>query len=94
MAVDGDGVVTISAAQLGYLLGGHRLANAAEDLASDGGRLTILAYKSSATMIPSGCARITFDSLPSDLAAAYALILAERAARVEAERAQRALKPI
>ncbi len=41
-----DGVVTISTAQLGYLLGRHRLANAAEDLASDDGRLTILAYKS------------------------------------------------
>ena len=41
-----DGTVTISTAQLGYLLGRHRLANAAENLASDGGRLTILAYKS------------------------------------------------
>ena len=41
-----DGAVTISTAQLGYLLGRHRLANAAENLASDGGRLTIFAYKS------------------------------------------------
>ena len=41
-----DGTVTISTAQLGYLLGRHRLANAAENLASDGGRLRIFAYKS------------------------------------------------
>ena len=49
-----DGTVTISAAQLGYLLGGDRLANAAENLASDGGRLTIFAYKSVRLMIPFG----------------------------------------
>ena len=30
----------------GLSAGGHRLANAAENLASDGGRLTIFAYKS------------------------------------------------
>jgi hypothetical protein len=35
----------------------------------------------------------TFDSLPSDLAAAHALILAERAARKESEARQRGLKP-
>ena len=35
-----DGTVTISTAQLGYLLVGHRLANAAENLASDGGWMT------------------------------------------------------
>jgi hypothetical protein len=35
----------------------------------------------------------TFDSLPSDLAAAHALILAERVARKESE-ARRVLKPI
>ena len=34
-----DGVVTISAAQLSYLLGGDRLANAAENMASEGGRM-------------------------------------------------------
>jgi hypothetical protein len=38
--------VTISTAQLGYLLEGHRLANAAENLASDDGRLRIFAYRS------------------------------------------------
>ena len=35
-----DGVVTISAAQLSYLLWRDRLANAAENLASDGGRMS------------------------------------------------------
>jgi hypothetical protein len=59
------------------------LANAAENLASDGGWLTILAYKSTRLWFPSDVAD-TFDSLPSDLAA-HALILAERAARVESQ---------
>jgi hypothetical protein len=38
--------VTISTAQLGFLLEGIDWRNAAENLASDGGRLRFFAYKS------------------------------------------------
>jgi hypothetical protein len=41
-----DGAVTISTAQLGYLLEGIDCRMPQEDLASYDGRLTILAYKS------------------------------------------------
>ena len=52
--------------------------------------MTISAYKSGRFVIPFGCDG-TFDSLPSDLAAAHALILAERTGRLESEaRAARA----
>jgi transposase len=68
-----DGTVTISTAQLGYLLEG---IDRRENLASERGRLTIFA---------DGPARIGFSSsvtnaaqaLPSNLSAAHALILAE-----------------
>jgi transposase len=41
-----DGTVTISPGAAGLSTGRHRLANASENLASDGGRLMIFAYKS------------------------------------------------
>ena len=49
-----DGTVTISTAQAWLSFGRHRLANAAENLASDRGRLTISAYKSARLVIPFG----------------------------------------
>ena len=60
------------------------MANAAENLASDGGGLTIFAYKFMRLWSPAEVTNTT-DSLPSDLVAAHALILAERAARLSAE---------
>jgi len=84
VAVDGRWSGDDLARATGLSAGRHRLANAAENLASDGGRLTIFAYKFMRLWLPSEVTN-TVDSLPSDLIAAHALILAERAARLSSE---------
>ena len=84
MAVDGRRSGDDLACSTRLSSGRHRLANAAENLASDGGRLTIFAYKFTRLWFPSDVTN-TVDSLPSDLIAAHALILAERAARLSSE---------
>ena len=61
------------------------MANAAENLASDVCRMRFFAYKSARSSKSSSDVTNTFDSLPSDLVAAHALILAERAARRQSE---------
>ena len=50
-----DGAVTISPAQLGYLLVRDRLAKSAGNLAPDLGRMTVLPLKSLANVIRSAC---------------------------------------
>jgi hypothetical protein len=66
------------------------LANAAENLASDGGRVRIFAYKSMRSCFAPDVTE-TSDSLSSDLAAAHAMMFAELAARLRSEaRADRA----
>ena len=62
----------------------NRLAKSAGNLASDLGGMTF-ALRFMADMIPSVVMTSASESLPSDLAAAHAMILAERAARLEAE---------
>ena len=77
-----DGAVTISPAQLGYLLSGIDWRHPQENLASDLGGMTIL------LAVADGCDSVVIvtstvlNRSPSDLAAAHAMILAERAARV------------
>ena len=53
-------------------------------MASDGYGMTILGLQRQANMIPSAC-KAAPESLPSDLASAHAMILAERAARLNVE---------
>src|SRR3954466_2828938 len=66
------------------LAGGHRLAHAPENLATDGGRLRIKLCCFEPIWFTSGATN-AFAPLPSDLASAQAMILAERAAGIAAE---------
>lgn len=49
----GDGVVTISTAQFGYLVVRHRLAASARDVETDVGRVILLALRMARDVIPS-----------------------------------------
>ena len=85
-------MVTISPAQLGYLVGRHRLADAATDLAHPGGGVdrgivnygTILSSQVRRSVI-SIIAHGHCHSLSTDLASAHALIVAQRQALSAAE---------
>ena len=77
-----DGAVTISTAQMGYLLSGIDWRHPQESWRPTSRRMRVLGLKELANVIHSRYA-IEACRSPSDLAAAHALIMAERAARVK-----------